>query len=101
MSRGIHSKPNEGATVDWLTSPEIIEALGPFDLDPCASANQFYSTAETMIALPDDGLLHTWHDYGSVWLNPPYGTKNSEMWMGRMAEHGTGVALIATRTETE
>ena len=27
-------------THDWLTPPEILEALGPFDMDPCASQFQ-------------------------------------------------------------
>lgn len=31
-----HQRPNAGLSDDWLTPPEIIEALGPFDLDPCA-----------------------------------------------------------------
>ena len=101
MSRGIHTQPNQGETTDWLTPPDIIHRIGEFSLDPCASVDQFYATADTMISRPDDGLLHTWHDYGSVWLNPPYGAKNSDLWMGRMAEHGNGVALIAARTETE
>ena len=25
-----------GGTVEWLTPPKILDALGPFDLDPCA-----------------------------------------------------------------
>jgi len=33
-------------------------------------------------------------------MNPPYGTATSE-WLGRMAEHNNGIALIFARTETE
>lgn len=29
---------------EWLTPPEIIKALGPFDLDPCAPINRPWST---------------------------------------------------------
>jgi hypothetical protein len=34
-----------------------------------------------------------------VWLNPPYG-KEAWAWLARLAEHGTGTALIFARTET-
>ena len=30
---------------EWLTPPEIIRALGPFDLDPCAPVNRPWDTA--------------------------------------------------------
>lgn len=32
VARGIHSRPNNGATVHWITPPEIVAALGRFDL---------------------------------------------------------------------
>jgi hypothetical protein len=37
--RGItgHEKPYEGATNVWLTPKDMIDDLGPFDLDPCAA----------------------------------------------------------------
>lgn len=98
VGRGIHSKPNDGATVDWLTPPGIISALGTFDLDPCAHPSQFYRTAKRMIALPDDGLAAKWR--GRVWLNPPYGSA-LKTWIARMADHGNGVALVPARTEVE
>ncbi len=98
MSRGIHTKPNNGQSVDWLTPPVIIKALGRFDLDPCAHPNQPWKTAKRMISPPADGLTYAWK--GRVWLNPPYGTDASHEWLGRMAEHGNGIALIASRTET-
>jgi hypothetical protein len=97
--RGIHSKPNEGASVEWLTPPEIVQALGEFDLDPCADAGQFYQTAKRMIKPPADGLAEAWK--GRVWLNPPYGTKNLIAWLRRMANHGNGIALVPSRTEVE
>ncbi len=46
VSRGIHSKPNNGLTNDWLTPPEIIASLGRFAIDPCAHPKQFYRTAD-------------------------------------------------------
>lgn len=98
MTRGIHTKPVRGATNDWLTPPEIIAALGRFDLDPCAHPQQFYQTATKMIAPPSDGLAAKWK--GRVWLNPPYGS-DIVRWMSRLAEHGNGISLTPARTEVE
>lgn len=98
MSRGIHSKPNNGKTNDWLTPPEIIQALGTFDLDPCAHPKQFYRTAAKMIAPPNDGLHAEWS--GRIWLNPPYGSQ-LRSWINRLSCWGNGIALVPARTEVE
>jgi hypothetical protein len=97
-TRGIHTKPNNGLSNDWLTPPEIIKALGPFDLDPCAHPKQFYQTAKEMISPPADGLLCNW--YGRIWLNPPYGDRLAG-WISKLSEHGNGIALVPSRTEVE
>lgn len=82
----------------WLTPPEIIRALGPFDLDPCAAPDpRPWPTAATHITLPEDGLQAEWS--GFVWCNPPFGPE-AEAWLARMADHGNGVALVPARTET-
>ena len=86
------------STHDWLTPPEIIAALGNFDLDPCASQYQPWKTAATQFTIEDDGLSRTWE--GRVWCNPPYGP-HAEKFLKRMAEHGNGIALIFARTETK
>lgn len=84
-------------THDWLTPPEIIGALGPFDVDPCASQYQPWRAAATQYTITDDGLAREW--VGRVWCNPPYGP-HAEKFLKRCAEHGNGVALIFARTET-
>lgn len=83
---------------EWLTPPEIIKALGPFDLDPCAPVNRPWDTAKKHYTVQDNGLAQPW--YGRVWLNPPYG-RETFTWMERLAEHGNGIALIFARTETK
>ena len=98
MNRGIHTKPNNGQTVEWLTPPEIVRSLGRFNLDPCAHPKQFYRTAAHMVSPPADGLAMEWS--GRVWLNPPYGSQ-LKTWIARLAEHGNGVALVPGRTEVE
>lgn len=95
---GIHTKPNNGQTNDWITPEWLVKALGKFDLDPCAHPGQWYKTAKVMIAPPRDGLDPFW--LGRVWLNPPYG-QQIRKWMSRMADHRNGIALVPARTEVE
>lgn len=88
----------DAVTTTWLTPPELIEQLGPFDLDPCAAPSpRPWPTAGRHIELPEDGLAADWA--GRVWLNPPYGNVTWR-WLAKLAEHGDGIALIFARTET-
>lgn len=121
INRSIHTKPNNGLTNEWLTPPEILEALGPFDLDPCSPANPPWPTATQYLTRTEvcticdgsgimshgselgecracDGLTQPWR--GRVWLNPPYGSALKH-WLRKMAEHGNGIALVPARTEVE
>lgn len=91
------SRPLAGTHV-WLTPPEIVHALGPFDLDPCAAPEpRPWPTAARHITPPDDGLHVEWE--GRVWCNPPFGSYTGQ-WLGRMAMHGNGIALAFARTDT-
>lgn len=83
---------------EWLTPPEILKSLAPFDLDPCAPIVRPWPTANKHYTIEDDGLKQNW--VGRVWLNPPYG-KHTGTWLNKLAEHGNGLALIFARTETE
>lgn len=85
----------------WLTPPHIIEALGPFDLDPCCPPKMPWSTASQMVCRPDDGLAVDWTGK-RVWCNPPYG-REAVPFLRKMSEHeegGGGIALIFARTDT-
>jgi len=82
---------------EWLTPKHILDALGPFDLDPCCPPRMPWRTAAVMIHAPADGLAAEWH--GRVWLNPPYGP-DTGTWLARLADHGHGTALVFARTET-
>lgn len=86
---------SKAVTTTWLTPLHIIESLGHFDLDPCAHPD--WPTATNRICLPTDGLAQPWA--GRVWLNPPYGNETWD-WLSRLADHGTGTALVFARTET-
>lgn len=91
---------NEGLSNTWFTPPEIFEPLGEFDLDPCTQSFKPYEIAHKNIYhdLNECGLLTPW--YGRVWLNPPYG-KNIGLWLDKLEDHGNGIALVFSRTETK
>lgn len=93
---GVHQP--RAQTHDWITPKHIIDALGPFDLDPCQCHTQPWPCATRGIVLPEDGLSAEWT--GRVWCNPPYNT-HAAAWLAKMARHGNGTALIFARTETE
>lgn len=84
---------------EWLTPPDLLRALGGFDLDPCAPSadRRPWETAKYHFSVEQDGLTRPW--FGRVWCNPPYGLIASQ-WLARLAGHGNGVALIFARTET-
>jgi hypothetical protein len=93
---GGHQSAIDG-TDTWLTPPDLLAALGPFDLDPCAASEpRPWPTAARHICRPADGLRAPWD--GRVWVNPPYSQAGA--WLGRLARHGRGTALIFARTET-
>ncbi len=90
-------------TCDWLTPPEWIGVLGPFDIDPCASIKQPWRTADLQFS--ERGLDITWNDEDGeklfAWMNPPYGPpKVIEPWMKAMSQHNHGIACIPARVET-
>ena len=95
--------PNEGATDEWWTPPEIFEALRlEFDLDPCAPPHPHapWLPVDVRITREEDGLLLPWHPHDRVWLNPPYG-RAAGKWVQRLADHGNGIALVFSRTDVK
>lgn len=82
---------------EWLTPPEIVHALGDFDLDPCAPVRRPWSTATHHYTVLDNGLTKPW--FSRVWMNPPYG-RETGIWLNKLAVHGDGIALVFARTET-
>ena len=97
LGMGGHQCPVMGKD-EWLTPPKIINALGVFDLDPCAPRLRVWHTAKNYFTIEDDGLTRDWR--GRVWCNPPYGRMVGR-WLARCANHGNAIALIFARTETE
>lgn len=83
--------------MEWYTPKYIIDALGPFDTDPCSPAERPFDTAKTHYTTSDNGLMQEWS--GLVWCNPPYG-KEMKHWVQKCADHGNAIVLIFARTET-
>lgn len=98
MAIGSHQSAHMKSEI-WLTPPSILEALGEFDLDPCAAPRpRPWQTAKNHYVEDDNGLAQDW--FGRCWVNPPYGRK-LEAWMEKLSSHGIGTALIFARTETK
>ena len=98
MTSNFNTSVTDLSKDEWLTPPDIVRSLGDFDLDPCAPVKRPWDTAKFHYTVEDNGLLKPWH--GRVWLNPPYGRETFK-WLERLAAHGSGVALIFARTETQ
>lgn len=92
-TRGTHT------TDDWITPKWLIERLGPFELDPCASKWQPWPCAKrSWFALGDTA---DWPHGVFIWLNPPYKRPLVERFLAKMAAHNNGIALVFARTETK
>lgn len=89
-----------GETVEWYTPPELFTALGlEFDLDPCSpmAGPVPWVPAKRFLSPRENGLTAPW--VGRVWLNPPYG-RLAPPFLHKLAEHGNGIGLVFSRTET-
>jgi hypothetical protein len=98
MTLGSHQK-TIGSTQTWITPKWIIDALGPFDLDPCAAEPRPWDCAKANYA--SDGLADEIIWFGRVWLNPPFHRYEVGGWIRRLADHGRGTALLHARTEAQ
>lgn len=87
------------ATDEWYTPKYVIDALGEFDLDPCAAVNPLFQTAKVTYNINDDGLSKDWK--GRVFLNPPYSRPLIEKFVKKMAEHNNGIALLFNRCDNK
>lgn len=88
----------KGATDVWHTPLEVTQALGKFDLDPCAGDPRPWSHARRNFTKADDGLTQPW--VGRVWMNPPYSSGLIGPFVDKFVEHDDGVALVFPRIET-
>lgn len=80
---------------EWYTPESLVNALGPFDLDPATSLQRGRQLAPQYFTVKEDGLTQKWR--GRVWLNPPF--SRIHPWIERMREHNDGVLLCFSRTD--
>jgi len=79
---------------DTLQTPKYItDALGPFDLDPCAGLNTNIAATNWALERDGDSLQKEWS--GFVWCNPPFSQK--ELWIEKMIQHGNGILILPER----
>jgi hypothetical protein len=98
MTLGSHQRV-VGATQNWITPRWILDALGAFDLDPCAADPRPWDCALRNYTEKDDGLNRIWR--GRIFLNPPFNRYQVGRWIKKLADHGHGTALLHARTEAE
>lgn len=92
--------PEGTTTTTWLTPRAVIEAMGPFDLDPCTPTGGMpWATAKRMLTPENDGLNTPWPKEDFVWHNPPYG-KGIDQRLAKAADHGNGITLVYVRMDT-
>lgn len=86
-------------SAEWYTPVWLFDELGlMFDLDPASPHDMETAVpATTKYTVFDNGLKKSW--FGRVWMNPPYGP-DTGTWMHRMIQHGNGIALVFSRTDT-
>jgi DNA N-6-adenine-methyltransferase (Dam) len=86
-----------GKSQDWITPRWILDATGPFDLDPAAADLRPWDCAR--VNWSSHGLERNW--FGLVFLNPPYNRFEVGAWVTKLAQHGNGITLLHARTEAE
>lgn len=96
MSLGSH-QTTVGKSQVHLTPKWIIDACGPFDLDPCAATVRPWDCARVNVTIEQDGFSAPWGQ--RVWLNPPFDRYQVGRWIKALAEHGNGTCLVHARTE--
>lgn len=89
-------EPTTGASDEWYTPKYIFDALGEtFDLDPAHP--RCLTSVPAAVTFKERGLEYDWH--GFVWLNPPFGGRNSlDPWLDKFFAHANGIALTPDRT---
>lgn len=92
------------AKYDWGTPEKVFRELDDefaFVLD--AAADHTNALCQLYFTESHDALTRSWHPYGTVFLNPPYG-RSIGQWVAKAAEEArqgcTVVVLIPARTDT-
>jgi phage N-6-adenine-methyltransferase len=89
----------------WATPQDFFDELDheyDFQLDPYATPSN--AKCDTYFTEDDDGLSKSWHEYGTIFMNPPYGRVIGK-WVQKAYEEAqkgcTVVCLLPSRTDTK
>jgi phage N-6-adenine-methyltransferase len=92
------------ASDEWETPQELFDELKKefdFKVDVCATAEN--TKCNNFFDISTDGLEQPWHQWGTCWMNPPYGRKIGR-WVKKAYEESqkgaTVVCLLPARTDT-
>lgn len=92
---------SSGKSDDWFTPKHVFDALGcRFNTDVAAPiGGPLHVPAGCWLTQEEDGLAYAPFWYGFIWMNPPFGGRNSvSLWLNKFFEHGNGIALTPDRT---
>lgn len=73
----------------------VAEAVGGFDLDPCASPTSELATTNIR---ESGGLQYDWDRHRTVWVNHPYGRGEPRKWLRKAAtSNGTRTTVCLSK----
>lgn len=98
MTMGSHQR-SIGKSQQHLTPRWILDPLGPFDLDPCASNPRPWDCGAVNWTERQNGLARKW--FGRAFCNPPFHRYLIHDWLRAMAAHNCGIVLAHVRTDTD
>ena len=89
-----------GKSDEWYTPKYVFDALGcKFDLDVAAPTVFWETHVPASCFLYTNSLERLWKPNAFVWMNPPFGGRNSLVpWLNKFFEHDNGIALTPDRT---
>lgn len=101
MTIGSHQR-TIGKSQVHLTPRWILDPLGPFWFDPCASSPRPWDIGIHLnFTEAENGLEQAWPDGKRGWFNPPFHRYQIAAWLSRAGQHGCGITLVHARTETD
>lgn len=90
----------QGGSGEYYTPEYIFNSMGggvSFDMDVAAPEDRKYCHVPAKQFITAGSLELEWN--GFVWMNPPYLSEtNKIVWLKKLYEHNTGIALMPDRT---
>ena len=91
---------NVGDNQEYYTHPDLVGALGPFDIDVCTGEFRPWSHAPINYTLKEDGLAQDWGGK-KAWGNFPFDRYGITAWYKKFSDNNNGCALQIGKTDTQ